>query len=860
MAVTDRTFRDACRISKRTPTPSTRRTLSASLYSASSRPPTRGSSVRDMSTPSGRRSRAGSVVGNDEQQNLICAISEARGVVPAVGICFINISTGEVTMSQICDNQFYVKTIHKLRMYEPSYIVMCSAACPPNSKSTLYCLLEEHIVGARIVPADRSSWNESAGLEYIHNLAFREDSEAIKVAIQGNFYSTCSFSAAMKYLEKEYSIRVAPHSLRIKYQPSEDTMMIDISAVQSLELIRNIREPTSKHSLYGLLNHTLTPMGARILRSNILQPSTLKDSFLVPRYAALSELTTNETMFKEIRAALRKFHDIEKILTKIIFVSPKVSLYESEQALNHILMIKHFLESIPDVFSALASATSPLLTKIRDLCRPDITATILSRILESIEADVTFAKAPVELRNQRTFAVKSETNGLLGVARKTFKEGQADIHNHFEELNETLNLNAALKYDPGRKYWLQINASDFDQKPLPSCLINCVKKRKFIQCQTLLLRKLNQRLKDSEQEIIIQSDEVVQELLDYIRTQVPHLFRVCESIALLDMIASFAQLVTIRDYVKPEINGTLALKAARHPLMDMSIHRFVPNDFYASEDYYFQIVTGCNMSGKSTYIRSAALLQIMAQIGCFVPAEYASFPIIHSIFARVSTDDSIEANLSTFSVEMREMAFILRNVDENSIAIIDELGRGTSTRDGLAIAVAMAESLIKSRARSGDALQDRPGVLNLHLATHTAEDAGTVPKTTMLYKVESGIVDDHHYGLQLAKALGFPSRFMEFAEAVVQDLQARKEASRRSGEAAQVLARRRLVMNLAESLKQSANSQMDNDALWRYLGKLQIEFVSRMENCGRSVNESEVEVVSLAEDSDVQGEEEEVVG
>lgn len=130
----------------------------------------------------------------------------------------------------------------------------------------------------------------------------------------------------------------------------------------------------------------------------------------------------------------------------------------------------------------------------------------------------------------------------------------------------------------------------------------------------------------------------------------------------------------------------------------MMPRRFVPNDVYATEQHRFQIITGCNMSGKSTYIRMISLLQVMAQIGCFVPAEFAAFPIIHQLFVRMSTDDSIEANMSTFSIEMREMAFILRNINARSLVIIDELGRGTSTRDGLAIALAISEALIQSNS------------------------------------------------------------------------------------------------------------------------------------------------------------------
>jgi DNA mismatch repair protein MSH4 len=264
----------------------------------------------------------------------------------------------------------------------------------------------------------------------------------------------------------------------------------------------------------------------------------------------------------------------------------------------------------------------------------------------------------------------------------------------------------------------------------------------------------------------------------------------------------------------------------------------VPNDYYTSNQHRFHVVTGCNMSGKSTYIRAIALLQIMAQIGSFVPAQYASFPIVHTIFARVSTDDSIEANMSTFSVEMREMAFILRNVNESSLAVIDELGRGTSTRDGLAIAIAMSEALIQSNARVWFAthfielarvLNDRPGVLNLHLATTSARTAQGLPRTVMLYKATSGTIDSKvQYGIDLAKALGFPESFIQKAEEVSNDLRQRREANVQNSETKRLLARRKLVLTLYEALDQARES--GNEAtLPGYLEQLQNEFVLRME-------------------------------
>jgi DNA mismatch repair protein MSH4 len=248
------------------------------------------------------------------------------------------------------------------------------------------------------------------------------------------------------------------------------------------------------------------------------------------------------------------------------------------------------------------------------------------------------------------------------------------------------------------------------------------------------------------------------------------------------------------------------------------------------------------MSGKSTYIKTVALLQIMAQVGSFVPAEYAAFPIINHIFARVSMDDSIESNLSTFSVEMREMAFILRNIDDKSMAIIDELGRGTSTRDGLAIAIAMSEALIQSRASVWFAthfidvarvLADRPGVLNLHLSAKSSTTQDGKPQIIMLYKVTNNSIDEEqNYGIHLARAMGLPSSFIETAEHVSNDLRQRREAKQRSSESSKLNHRRRLILQLHEALKQARDS--GNEAvLPGYLKRLQGEFIVKMEEVER---------------------------
>ncbi|KAI6874536.1 hypothetical protein KC334_g18469 [Hortaea werneckii] len=239
------------------------------------------------------------------------------------------------------------------------------------------------------------------------------------------------------------------------------------------------------------------------------------------------------------------------------------------------------------------------------------------------------------------------------------------------------------------------------------------------------------------------------------------------------------------------------------------------------------------MSGKSTYVRSVALMTVMAQIGSFVPAEYAAFPITRQLFARVSMDDNIEANVSTFAAEMRETAFILRNVDHQSMVIIDELGRGTSTRDGLAIALSIAEALVESRALVWFAthfrdlatiMAERNGVVNFHLSVDSSQEN----KMEMLYRVSSGTVQEQHYGLKLAKVVPLPQDVVEHAEHVVSTLELRK-ARRQAKTIAIVNARRRkLLLNLREHLQQAHEGQMNDATLKQWLLDLRKEFVVRM--------------------------------
>ena len=611
--------------------------------------------------------------------------------------------------------------------------------------------------------------------------------------------------------------------------------MTDLSTVRSLELVQNLTNPKSKDCLFGLLNATLTPMGGRLLRSNILQPLTNEET-LGTRYDALEELSTKEEMFFAVRQALKPFLDVDRTLTQLILIPTQPSLKDTEQAVNNVIMLKQFVILIRPVFEALTGARSTMLQEIRDLCSTENIDPVHDLINEALNEDTTYASQPLDLRNQRTYAVRSGVNGLLDVARQTYKEAMTDALQHITDLTDEHNIPLQTKFDNARQFYLRLRVEELEERDLPAIFINVFRKKDNIECQTLDLLKRNQKITDAHTEVILMSDKAVQALIADVRQHMGSLFRICEGVAMLDMLASFAHLVTTQDYVRPQLSDTLAIKAGRHPIREkIQAAKYIPNDVYATQQKRFQIVTGCNMSGKSTYIRSVALMQVMAQVGSFVPAQYASFPIIRQLFARISLDDNIEANVSTFAAEMREAAFIMRNIDGQSMAIVDELGRGTSTRDGLAIAIAIAEALIESRALVwfvthfrdlAKILAERNGVVNLHLAVDNSED----DKMEMLYRVSSGAVQDEHYGLKLARVMPLPPDVIEHAELVsaTLDQAMRKKKSERASLGIVVARKRRLLLNLKEQLTQAKNGSMDDEDLTQWLKDLQREFVVRM--------------------------------
>ncbi|KAF2666034.1 DNA mismatch repair protein Msh4 [Microthyrium microscopicum] len=804
-----------------------------------SRPRTGHSSGR----PSTARPRTG--VSTINNQQIICAITESRGVSPTVGIAMLNLHSGEAFLCQISDNQSYVRTIQKLSVYEPSEILVPQFAATYISKLNL--CLEENLGDISTIRAvDRAFFAETAGLEYLNRLAFSEDVEALKVSIGGNYFAVCCFAAVIKHVDVKHHTKFPFHSLRVTYSSAEGSVVIDVSTINSLELIQNLENPKSKQCFFGLLNDTTTPMGARYLRTNILQPSTDVNK-INSRLDAVGELSANQEMFMAVRQALKTFVDAEKVLTDIIIIPNNPSPWYREQAVNRLIMLKQFVLAVEPVFHALAGCQCELLCRIQSYCATSNIEPVIALINDTVNEDAMFAKAPLEIRNQRNYAIKSGSDGMLDIARQAFREAQDDAYEHIQAIQNETGLPVEIKFEVGRQFYIRFPKGDLTERFLPDVFINVVKRKDNLECQSLELLKLNQKIRDCELEIMQQCEKAVNELMDQIRQHMSSLYKCCESIALLDMLASFANATIANDYTRPDIAGTLAIRQGRHPIREkFQAQKYIPNDAYAARQSRFQIITGANMSGKSTYIRSIALINLMMQIGAFVPATHACLPIIHQLFARTSIDDSIEANASTFALEMREMAFILRNIDPHSLVIVDELGRGTSTRDGLAIAIAIAEALIESKAFVWFAthfkdlvkiLAERPGVISLHMGVKIDD---SMSEMTMLYQVAEGLVPNSHYGLALARVYPFPQDVIQYAEHVSDVLETQVRRSKNTSSAVVTSRKRKIMLHLKEQLEQARDGTLEGEPLRQWLIKLQQEFLLRMDAVIAEAKQAEV--------------------
>lgn len=536
------------------------------------------------------------------------------------------------------DSQTYIRTLQKLDVFDPDEILLPISSISPV-KSKLCLLIEEHFPGSKIVQTSRKNFNQESERDLILEHAFVSEREALRYELSDKYYMVSAASALLSHIKLKYESSFKLKNLRIKIQASEDSMILNTRTIKSLEVIHNSLNKSTGMSLFKLMNHTKTSMGARILRSNLLQPLTREEA-IVRRQDAVEELCKNMDTVKECQEQLNRFEDIDKLLTTVSVNLKKKPGGITDRRINQVIMLKDAVEASASIVEILENVESPLLLEIRGILEGPVVKEVKEQIGEYIHEDTRWAKSAQDLRKQRSNAVRSGKNGFLDVSRQLLQEYTDDIYDISKGYVAEYGVAFDHGYDTKRGHFLKIPTSqDESLEQLPEdVFIHRRRLRKQVECTTLDIMKCNIRIKNVMSEIILLSDQIIDSLLESLAERVFELFMVSEAVAVLDLICSFAQLVSTSTggYVRPEFTSNLdnhgasgrnnnnsvnklAIKLSRHPILDrtMRFRSFVPNDIYASSDTSrMNIITGVNMSGKSVYLRQIALLVIMAQTGC----------------------------------------------------------------------------------------------------------------------------------------------------------------------------------------------------------------------------------------------------
>ncbi|MBZ4669860.1 MAG: mutS [Oscillospiraceae bacterium] len=544
---------------------------------------------------------------------------------------------------------------------------------------------------------------------------------------------------------------------------SENKFMgLDLTARRNLELTETMRNKEKRGSLLWVLDHTKTAMGKRLLKSFIEQP-LINPALIMARLDAVEQLCKNSVVQSELSDALDKVYDIERLMTRVMYktATPRDLKSLSVTALQ-----------LPKIKGILSSFSSGLLLK----CANDIdTLDEISALIENAIVD----EPPVS--SKEGGIIKDGFNEELDSLRKIIGGGK-DIISEIEqrEREKTGIKNLKIGYNRVFGYYIEVTKSYYDLIP-----DNYIRKQTLANCE----RFITEELKAEENKIIGASDKVVSlesdifnEIRDFVASQLVKVQKTASAIALADVLCSFAYVSMKNFYSKPDISidGTIEIKDGRHPVVELMLENevFVPNDtFLDLNENRMAIITGPNMSGKSTYMRQTALIVLMAQIGCFVPAKYAKISIVDKIFTRVGASDDLTAGQSTFMVEMSEVAEILKHATKNSLVILDEVGRGTSTFDGISIARAVAEHIANKRTLGCKTLfathyhelialeNSIEGIKNYSVAVKKRGD-----DIKFLRKIVRGGIDDS-YGIEVAKLSGVPDRVIKRAKEILAEME-----------------------------------------------------------------------------------------
>uniref|UniRef100_A0A673CF71 MutS homolog 4 n=1 Tax=Sphaeramia orbicularis TaxID=375764 RepID=A0A673CF71_9TELE len=772
--------------------------------------------------------------------SVIVAVVEGRGLARGeIGMASLNLKCPELVLSQFADTGTYAKVITKVHILVPLEILMPDTASEKGKRTKLFNLITENFPGVAFTAIQRKYFNERKGLEYIQQLCAPEFGTVL-MEVQAKYYCLAAAAALLKYLEFIQNSVYAAKSLKVIFKGSEQTAMIDSASATNLELVTNSRDHRSEHTLLGVLNHTKTPGGARRLRSNILEPLVDIETISI-RLDTIQELQQNEELFFGLKNVIGHFLDIDQLLSVLVQIPKQETVQAAEAKISHVIQLKHILDLVPRLRMVLKSCSTALL-KAYSMSLEDnrLFDMILEQIKTVINDDTTYLKGSLNMRTQKCYAVRPNISEFLDIARRAYTEIVDDIAGILNQMGEKYGLPMRTSFSTARGFFIQMKLEGVflaDGK-LPAEFIKVTKHKNNYGFTTVDLMKMNDRCDEALKEIFHMSYVVICQLLSTIHRHIHCLYKLSDAVSMLDMLLSLANACTLSDYVRPEFTDTLAIKQGRHPILErIAGQQPVANNSYISEGSNFVIITGPNMSGKSTYLKQVALCQIMAQIGSFVPAEYASFRVADQIFTRIGVDDDFETNSSTFMLEMKEISYIIHNVSDRSLIIIDELGRGTSAEEGIGICHSVCEFILSLKAFTLFATHFLelcqleslyPNVENQHMEVqHTRSGDTGAENVVYTYLLSRGRSEERHYGLRAAEMTALPSTIVQEAKTFASKISQQLLAKHHSDPETLV---QRAVYHLATRLLQTArNSRLDPDSLRMYLKGLRKQYEAELQ-------------------------------
>ena len=689
----------------------------------------------------------------ERKNNYIMSIFKS-GIYFGISVC--DISTGEFYAAEIKDNNNFPQLLDEIARYSPSELVINSnlADCT-EEMSKIRERFSTYITRFQ----DKFFDSKPDIIKLRFNLV--DTNQKPIENIEERSFAVASINALIEYIEQTQMTSL-DHINKITVYQISKYMSLDINARRNLEITEKMRDKSKKGTLLWVLDKTSTSMGGRHLRRWLNDP--LIDTLEINRrLEAVKELKENVMLRGDVVDNLKKVYDIERLAGKMAYGNANA---------RDMITLKNSLARLPEVKSVLQTTESPMLKDIYENLDE------LQDIYELIEKSI-IDDPPMTVKDGGI--IKMGYNEEVDKLKTATTEGKNwIIQLEADEKEKTGIKNLKVGFNKVFGYFIEVTKSNLDQVP-----------ERYIRKQTLTNaeRYITEELKNLENQILGAEEKVVSleyDLFTKIREEIAknviRLQKTATMVSTLDVLASFAQVAEDMNYCMPQVDnsGIIDIKGGRHPVIEkmLGTGEFVENDTYLDKnENRLSIITGPNMAGKSTYMRQVALITLMAQVGSFVPAEEAKIGVVDKIFTRVGASDDLSMGQSTFMVEMMEVATILKEATPNSLVILDEIGRGTSTYDGLSIAWAVAEyiankekcgakTLFATHYHELTELEEKiEGVKNYSIAVkEKGEDI------IFLRKIVRGGTDES-YGIHVARLAGVPKLVTEEANKILKSLE-----------------------------------------------------------------------------------------